>query len=72
MPKPDRIVEELPMGEIADGVAKITEAVEKLHAGKLNERALLLLISQASGQPLKVVRAVLDGMEGLKALYLKP
>jgi hypothetical protein len=63
--------EPLATDKIADEVAAISEAVKRLRAGKLNDKALLLLISHASGQSQSTVRAVLDGMEGMRAYYLK-
>lgn len=68
---------------IADCVVAIAEGVKKLRAGRLNERALILLIQHASPNvrqgrystsPIssKTVRAVLAGMESLEREYLKP
>lgn len=57
--------------DIADAVGAISDAVKRLRAGKLNEKALVLLISHASGQSQSAVRAVLEGMEGMRAYYLK-
>lgn len=57
--------------DIANALAEISDAVKRLRSGKLNDRAIVILISHASGQPQTLVRAVLDGMEGLRGYYLK-
>lgn len=68
---------------IADCIVAIAEGVKKLRAGKLNERALVLLIQHAAPTikvgryartPIsaKMVKTVLDGMESLEREYLKP
>lgn len=64
-------IEPLATDTIAAAVAEISDAVKRLRAGKLNDKALLLLISHASGQSQSAVRAVLDGMEGMRIYYLK-
>ena len=66
-----KLPEELATDKIAEAVIDIAEAVKKLRAGKLNDKALLLLIAHASGVSQREVRAVMDGMEGMKAYYLK-
>ena len=51
---------------IAEQIDAISDAMRKIREGKLNERALLLLISDASGVSKTDVDKVLIGMEGLK------
>lgn len=65
-PQPDPTLD-----TIAAKVGEISDAVKRMRAGKLNDKALLVLISHASGQSQSTVRAVLDGMEGLKAHFFK-
>lgn len=72
---------EVPADVLADAILVIAAGVQKLRAGKLNDKALVLLIQHAAPaigskyQQRRVgaaeVRAVLDGMEGLEAAYLK-
>jgi hypothetical protein len=73
----------VPTEVIAEAIIAISEGVKKLRAGKLNDKALVLLIQHAaptvpgkrgySKAPLsaKTIKAVLDGMEGLQEQYLK-
>jgi hypothetical protein len=67
----NKVPEELATDKIAQAVIDIADAVKKLRGGRLNDKAILLLISHASGQSQSAVRAVLDGMEGMKTYYLK-
>lgn len=74
---------EVPTEVLADAIVAISDGVKKLRAGKLKERALLLLIQDAApspkrgryrtGQaiPIKTIKAVLEGMESLRAQYVK-
>lgn len=57
--------------EIAKAVAAISDGVKRMRAGKLNDKALILLISHSSNMSQGAVRAVLDGMEGLQKYYFK-
>lgn len=72
---PDAVV---PTEVLAASIVAISEGIKRLRAGKLTERALLLLIQHAA-PPLKYskristaeIRAVLEGMESLSRLYVK-
>lgn len=52
--------------EIAEAIEKIADAARELLNSRLTERALLLLLSDASGQPMKTCKAVLEGARDLK------
>lgn len=58
---------------LASEIKALSEGVEKLRSGRLNDKALLLLIEQATHPKVskKKIRAVLDALEGLAAEYLK-
>jgi len=72
----------VPVEIIADSIVSISDGLRKLRAGRLNDRALILLIQHASPmagagrlrKPIsaKEVRAVLEGIESLEREYLKP
>jgi hypothetical protein len=51
---------------LANAIDDIDAAVKRMRSGKLNERALLLLISDASGVNKTDVQRVIEGMDGLK------
>ena len=57
------------LNAIAHAIEGISEAVKKMRTGKLNDRALVLLIADASGVSKRDVSLVLDGMEGLKQRF---
>lgn len=51
---------------LADAIDDIAAAMARIRSGKLNDRALLLLISDASGVPKGDVQRVIDGMAEIK------
>ena len=69
----------VPVEVLATSIKAIAEGVRKLRAGPLNEKALVLLISHACPMlhnpyrrpNAKEVRAVIEGMDSLGAVYLK-
>jgi len=71
---------EVPTEILADAIVAISQGVRKLRAGRLNDKALCMLIAHAAPgvgprgyKPVsqKEVRAVLDGIDSLEATYLK-
>ncbi len=67
---------------LAQSITDISTGIKKLRSGRLNDRALLLLIQNAapslhSGRysykpvPIKTIQHVLNGIENLEAEYLK-
>ncbi|MFA5952285.1 MAG: hypothetical protein WC807_18610 [Hyphomicrobium sp.] len=71
--------QEVTVEVLASSIVAISEGIKKLRAGRLNDKALMLLIQNAcpaTGTPpsrpaQKEIRAVLDGMAALEATYLK-
>lgn len=65
---------EVPAEVLASSIVAISEGVKKLRAGRLNDKALVLLIQNAApgNVPKSDILAVLDGMAALEKLYLKP
>jgi hypothetical protein len=61
--------------EIAGAIVSLADGVRALRSGRLNEKALLLLIQYATPSNNRVtqgqIKAVLDAIEGLKEQYLK-
>lgn len=74
---------EVPTEVMADAIVTISDGVKRLRSGRLNEKALLLLIQHASpltkGRPgrspsrlsTREIKLVLDGIEGLGRAYIK-
>lgn len=72
----------IPVEIIANAIVAISEGMKKIRASRLTERALILLITDASPKyggkgyhakhvTASDVRAVLDGIDQLEKLYLK-
>lgn len=73
----------VPTEVIAESIVTIAEGMKKLRSGRLNDRALLLLIQHAApnlptngyGNTAKVgmreIKAVIEGLESLEATFLK-
>lgn len=69
----------IPTEVLATSIKSISDGIKKLRAGRLNDKALLLLIQHACPSVKKYgpkpgmgeVRAVLEAMENLERTYLK-
>ena len=57
---------------IADAIQKVAAGMQKLRSSRLNERAVIVLIKDASGLSVGDIRKVLSAAENLEGLYLKP
>lgn len=70
---------DVPIEVLAESIVSMSQGIKKLRAGKLNDRALYLLIQGAApypianGKPLTIaqIKAVFAGIESLEATYLK-
>ncbi len=70
-----KLVQDESVEILASSVKAIAEGVKKLRAGKLNDKAIVLLIENAMATPRpgkKTIQRVLDAMGNLEATYLKP
>lgn len=69
--KPD---EEIATEILATEIVAISQGIKRLRSGRLNDRALILLIQDAvSGTITRTtVKAVLDGLESLEKQFIKP
>lgn len=56
---------------LAESIKAISDGMKKIRAGRLNDRALVVLLKDASGVPIYEIKKVLDGMESLEANYLR-
>ena len=56
---------------IAAAVEEIAAGMRRMRAGRLNDRALVLLLHHSTGVPQCVIRQVIAGLEGLEVQYLK-
>lgn len=69
---------EIPAEVLAESIVAISQGIRRLRAGRLNDRALVLLIQYASppvGRSQRIgqteVRAVLEGIESLERTYIR-
>lgn len=72
MQKPEA---EVPTEVLAQSIVEIAAGMKKMRAGRLNDKALVLLIQNACGYTPSItqreVRAVLDAIESLEATYIR-
>lgn len=64
--------DDVPVEILAENIQAISEGMTKLRSGRLNERALLVLLRDATNLPMKDIRYVLNALDQLESLYLKP
>ena len=73
----------MPVEILAEAIKAISDGIKKLRSGRLNERALILLIQHAAPTvrtgrytrttiTAKTVKTVLEGIGNLESEYLKP
>lgn len=69
---------EVPVEVLADAIIAISAGIKKLRTSRLTDRALMLLIQDAApadprygGVTQRDIKAVLAGIEGLEAAYIK-
>lgn len=61
----------VPLVVMEKAIVEIAEGARKLLGSKLSKRAVLVLLKDASGQPMNVIEEVLDNAAKLDKLYLK-
>jgi hypothetical protein len=62
---------EIPVEILAESIKDISTAVSKLRAGRLTERAIILLIADNCTVGKPAIKQVLDSMHTLSKRYLK-
>ena len=64
---------ETPTEIIASSIVAISEGIKKLRAGRLNDRALHLLIQHAAPRKISLedIRSVMAGLDNLASYHLK-
>jgi hypothetical protein len=56
---------------IAESIVAISDGIKKLRAGRLNDRALVLLLHDVTGVARRDIKVVLDGLQSLESTYIK-
>lgn len=79
--QPNETEDEVPTEIIASAIVAISSGIKKLKSGRLNDKALIMLIQHAAPgkksnrgyKPVTTgeVRAVLEGLESLSSTFLK-
>lgn len=59
------------MEEIAEGIKQLSAGMHAVAKGRLKEKALLVLLSHASGLPQGTVQKVVTAMQQLEKTYLQ-
>lgn len=74
-----KVIEDVPVEILASAIRDISIGIDKIKAGPLEERAILLLVQHAAPAKrgnvrysLKDVADILQGLDNLKSTYLKP
>lgn len=71
-----RVVEEaeVPVEVLASAIVTIADGMKKLRGGRINDRALFLLIQDACPQSIGLdkIRMVLDAIGDLREKYVRP
>jgi hypothetical protein len=70
--QPQNKEDEIPVEILAQSIADISAGMKKLKASKLNDKALVLLIQDASKVSKTDINSVLEALENLERIYLKP
>lgn len=64
--------DETPTEVMSAAIVEISKAVRQMRAGRLNDKALVLLIAHYSGEPQRTVKVVLNAIENLEREYVRP
>jgi hypothetical protein len=68
---PYDIPDNIEPGKLARAIIDVSEAMKKLSADGLNERAVLILLQHETKLPLKTLKVCLSGMQRLVELYVE-
>lgn len=63
--------EPVPAEILAESIMKVADGFEKIQKSGLSDRALIALLKDATGLGRGEIKAVLAGLESLKAFYLR-
>lgn len=63
--------EDEPIEIIASSIVKLSEAMEIINKSSLSERAILLLLQDATGLPQRDIKKILFALPRLKEMYIK-
>jgi hypothetical protein len=64
--------DETPSEVLAAAIVEMSQGVKRLRAGRLNERAIVLLVHASTSVAQRDIKAVLNALESLEVEYLKP
>jgi predicted transcriptional regulator len=56
---------------IAQSIKKISDTMEQINKSKLSNRAIRVLLRDASGESMKSIENILGGLSSLRKYYLK-
>lgn len=61
----------IPAEVLADSIVAISAGIKKMRAGRLGDRAVIVLLKDATGVSQRDIKLVIDGMASLEAMYLR-
>jgi hypothetical protein len=64
--------EVVPAEVMAQAIVDIGRAMKALSGSRLNARAVRVLLHDATGLPMRSIKAVIDALNDLERIYLKP
>jgi hypothetical protein len=70
--KPVEPEKEIPTEILAESILELSEGIKKVRAGRLNDRALFILLRDATGVGINEIESIVDALENLDRRYLKP
>lgn len=62
---------EIPTEILASAIIEISQATKVLKQSRLNDRAIIVLLKDATGLPGSKIKQVLDGIVELEKIYIK-
>lgn len=72
--KAEKIVDKIaatPVADLAAQIKAIDEAYQRIEAGPLKRRAILILLKDLSGLPITTIEIVLDSLSRLRREFVK-
>lgn len=70
-PTPTPTIDGVPKETLERAIVKISESVQALRKSGLNERAIVTLLADSTKVSKRTIETVLEGLDGLRARYLR-
>ena len=67
----EEVIDSIPVEELEKAIITIGAGMRKLNSSRLTERAILVLLRDATGLSMQTIRKVFMGLQRLEGQYLK-